>query len=89
MPIDIKQNQLNVWADNPVFDPSKLDLFGHVKKTMSDAFYKCLEHMNNISNSNLIRNVDSLHSRRKVDVPVDWMGEDKARSTQAKFKMSY
>ena len=89
LPIDIKQNQLNVWTDNSVFDPSKLDLFGHVKKTMSDAVYKCLEHMNKISNSNLIRNVDSLLSRRKVDVPVDWVGEDKARSTPAKFKMSY
>ena len=89
LPIDIKQDQLNVWADNSIFDPSKRDLFGHAKKTLSDAVYKCLEHMNNISILNLIRKADSLLSRRKVDVPVDWVGEDKARSTPAKFKMSY
>ena len=80
---------LNVWTDISVFDPLKLDLFGHEKKTMSDTVYKCLEHINNISNSNLIRNADGLVSRRKVDVPVDWVGGNKVRSTPAKFKVSY
>ena len=64
-------------------------MFGHEKKTMSDTVCKCLELINNISNSNLIRNADGLVFRRKVDVPVDWVGGNKVRSTPAKFKVSY
>ena len=31
-PIDIKQNQLNVWAQNGAFNPAKLDLYEDKKK---------------------------------------------------------
>ena len=66
---------MNVWAGNTSFDPSKLNSFGLDKKISSDAVMKCLEHMNNISNSNLVRNADELLSRRKEDFPIDWIGK--------------
>ena len=78
-PIDIKQEQLNVWADNTLFDPSKLDLIDVEKKITSDALYKCLERINNISNSNLVHDADDVLSVRKVDTPIDWVGENKIR----------
>ena len=56
-PIDISQEQLNNWSGSN-FDPSKLGLFGLEKNTMSDAAVKCLKNMNDISNSNIVRNAD-------------------------------
>ena len=73
-PIDIKQNQLNVWAQNGVFNPAKLDLYGESKTVMAEAVLSCLMHMCNISNSNLVRNADGLLCRRKEDVSVGWIG---------------
>ena len=73
-PIDIKQNQLNVWAQNGVFNPAKLDLYGESKIVMAEAVLSCLMHMCNISNSNLVRNADGLLCRRKEDVSVGWIG---------------
>ena len=86
--IDINQNQLDTWSRTS-FDPSKLDLFGLEKNTMSDAVMKCPRHINDISNSNDIRNADGLLSRREVGVPVEWIGENKCRVPPHKFKVSY
>lgn len=88
-PIDIKQEQLDVWAENTPFNPAKLDLFGSGKKTMSHVVYKCLEHINNISNTNLVRNADGRLSRIKVNTPVNWVHENKARVPPQKFKIYY
>ena len=53
------------------FNPSKLYLVGSDKALMSAAVIKCLRHINDISNSNVVRNADDLLSRREVEVPVD------------------
>ena len=87
-PIDITQSQLNDWARTK-FDPSKLNLFGLEINTMTDAVVKCLKHMNDVSNSNIIRNADDFLSRKEVEVPVDCIGENKKHVQPQKFKVSY
>ena len=56
---------------------------------MSDAVVKHLNHMNNISNSNIVRNADGVLSRREVDTPVEWIGKNKQRVLPQKIKVSY
>ena len=59
------------------------------KNTMNDAVIKCLKNMNDVSNSNIVRNADGLLSRKEFDVPVAWVGEHKQRLPPQKFKVSY
>ena len=87
-PIDVSQEQLNNWAVVE-FNPSKLNLFGSDKALMSAAVVKCLRHINNISNSNVVRNADGLLSRREVEVPVDLIGKSKKRITPNQSKIAY
>ena len=60
-PIDITQKQFSDWAGCE-FNSAKLDLFGADKTVMSGAVIKCLRHINDISNSNLVRNADAFLS---------------------------
>ena len=69
-PIDITEQQLDGWSRTK-FDPSKFDLFGLEKNTISDVVVKCLKHMHDISNSNIVRNADGFLSIREVEVPID------------------
>ena len=69
-PIDITQQQFNNWAGVDS-NPAKLDLFGADKAIMSAAVVECLRHINNICNSNVVRNPEALLSKREVEVPVD------------------
>ena len=87
-PIDVSQEKLNNWA-GVEFNPSKFDLFGSDKALMSAAVVKCLRHINNISNSNVVRNADGLLSRREVEVPVDLIGKSKKRITPNQSKIAY
>ena len=87
-PIDISQNQLNTW-DETDFNPAELDLFGMNKTIMSNAVIKCLKYMDDISNINLTRNAVAVLSRREVDTPVDWIGQNSQRIPPQKFKTSY
>ena len=66
---------LNTWAETD-FNPPELDWFGMNKTIMSNAVIKYLKYMNDISKSNLTRNADGVLSRREVDTPVDWIGEN-------------
>ena len=86
-PIDITQPQLSDWAGK--FDPSKPDLFVLEKSTMTDGVVKCLKYMNGLSNINIVCNADYLLSRKEVEVPVDWIGENKKRAPAQKFTFSY
>ena len=56
---------------------------------MSDAVVKCLKHINDICNSNIVRNADGVFSWKNDDVPVDWIGDNKQRVPPQKFKVSY
>ena len=85
---DITQSQLNARAGTN-FYPSKLGLLGLEKNTMADAVVKCLKHINEISNSTLICNAESLLSQREIEVPIDWVGENRNRIPLQKFKVSH
>lgn len=78
-PIDIKQRQINAWADNSSFSPSHLDMSGLDKFVANETMVKYAEHIVKVSNLNLLRNADRLLSRCKVDVPVDWIDNNKIR----------
>ena len=87
-PIDITQQQFNNWAGVDS-NPAKLDLFGADKAIMSAAVVECLRHINDICNSNVVRNPEALLSKREVEVPVDWIGESKKCITPDHFKVAY
>ena len=87
-PIDITQKQFNDWADCE-FNPAKLGLFGADKTIMSSAVIQCLRHINDISNSNRVRNADAFLSQKEVEVPVDWIEDSGKRVTPSQFKVAY
>ena len=68
-PIDIPENTFEV-EDNVQFDPSKLDYECKVKEKITKAVVKMLEKIIDISNSNLIKNVNDLLSTESVDEEV-------------------
>ena len=55
---------------------------------MVAAVAKSLKYINNISYSNIVQNA-SLLSRKEVEVPVDWIGENKKSVPPQKFKVDY
>ena len=55
---------------------------------MVAAVAKSLKYINNISNSNIAQNAGLL-SRKEVEVPVDWIGENKKSVPPHKFKVDY
>ena len=89
-PIDIKQEQWNVWAENtPPLDLQAWFVWFRKKNPcMSHAIYKCLEHINNLSNSNLVRKTDGLLWTRKVNTTVNWVDSSVKVSPQ-KFKVNH
>ena len=87
-PIGITQKQFNNCAGCE-FNPAKLDLFGADKTIMSSAIIQCLRHINDISNSNLVRNADAFLSQKEVEVTVDWIRDSKRRVTPSQFKVGY
>ena len=50
---------------------------------------KILKKIIEISNSDLVKNADGLLSKRNVDEEVEWIGEDKKRLPEGRYKMSY
>lgn len=42
-----------------------------------------------MSNVNLVKNADSLVSKKNVDIEVEWVGKDKKRLPNNRYKMSY
>ena len=87
-PLDVKQEQLNAYADNVLFKPNKLGFHGVDTKIMSDAVVKSLRRIAAVSNSNLIRNADSLLCQKDIGDDVEWVG-GVTRATPEKFKVSY
>ena len=48
-----------------------------------------IKHINDISNSDIVRKADGVLSRREADVPVDWIEQNKQRVPRQKSKVSY
>ena len=78
---------MSTWADTD-FNPTGLDLFGMNKTTVANAVIKCLQYMNDISNSNLTTNADGVLSGREVDILVYWIGENSQHISSKKFETS-
>ena len=55
---------------------------------MTEAVVKCLKHAAALSNSNLLRNTDSLLCKKKTDVNIEWVGASN-RTAPTWFKLSY
>ena len=70
---------MNEWADNRQFDPSHLVFLSVKKEVSTAAVAKGLEHICQVSNSNLVRNADGFLSSRAVENLVDWIGKSKVR----------
>ena len=85
--IDITQKQLDYWVGCE-FNPAKLDLFGVNKTIMSGAVAQCFGSINDISNSNLVRNADPFLSQKEVEVLVKWIGDSKKSVTLIHFKVA-
>ena len=66
-----------------------LDFLSVKKQVSTAAVVKCLKHISQVSNSNLVCNADLLLSSRTVETPVDWTGESKMKVSPQKFKVSY
>ena len=87
-PIDITQKKFDEWAGCE-FNPAKLNLFGPDKSIMSGAAIQCLRHINDISNSNLVRNANACLSQKEVEVLADWIGDQNKGVTTSHFKVAY
>ena len=87
-PIDINENSFET-ENNISFDPSKLDIYCPEKQVMSEAVVKMLKKITDLSNSNLLRNANSLLSKILPDVNVEWVGKMKKRLPDNKYKISY
>ena len=62
------------------FNPVKLDFSVADKTITSGAVIQCLRHINDVSNSNLVRNADTFLSQKEVEVPVIWIEDSKKRA---------
>ena len=68
------------------FDPSKLNHDNPDKAKITEALIKMLKKM---SNANLVKNADRLLSKRAADNDNEWIGPEKKRFPENRYKMSY
>ena len=48
-----------------------------------------LKRMTELSNANLVKNADGLLSKRSADTDTEWIGPEKKRLPENRYKMSY
>ena len=87
-PIDIPENTFEV-EDNVQLDLSNLDYECKEKEKITKSVVKMLKQILDISNKNLIKKANGLLSTRSVDEEVEWVGKDKKRLPENRYKMSY
>ena len=87
LPIDISEETFEV--DGVRFDPSKLDYDNPDKEKMTQAVVKGLKKVVDLSNLNVIKNANGLLAKRTVEHEVEWIGKDKKRLPDNRYKMSY
>ena len=56
---------------------------------ITQAVVRMLQKVTDLSNSNLIKNVDGLLSRKSTNIDVEWVAQLKQRLPPNKYKMSY
>ena len=48
-----------------------------------------LKKMTELSNANLVKNVDGLLSTRSADTDIEWIGPEKKKLPENRYKISY
>ena len=86
-PIDISEKTFEI-EENVSFDPSKLNFECPEKEKIAKAVVKMLKKIIDISNANLVKNVDGL-SKKYINEKVEWIGKDKKSLPDNRYKMSY
>ena len=87
-PIDISEKKFEV-EENVSFDPLKLNFECPEKEKIARAVVKMLKKIIDISNANLVNNANWLLSKRNVNEEVEWVGKDKKRLPDNRYKLSY
>ena len=88
LPIDISEDSFEVEGSIQ-FDPSKLDYENPEKEKMSEAVVKMLRKVKELSNTNLVKNADRILAKMSVDDNIEWVGKEKKRLPDNRYKMSY
>ena len=86
--IDISEKKIEV-EENVLFDPLKLNFECPEKEKIARAVVKMLKKIIDISNANLVKNADWVLSNRNVNEEVEWVGKDKKRLPDNRYKLSY
>ena len=71
------------------FDPSKLDHDNPDKAKITEVVIKMLKKMTELSNANLVKNVDGLLSKRSADTDIEWIVSEKKMLPENRYKISY
>ena len=56
---------------------------------MRQAVLKALKKVADLSDANIIKNVDGLMSKKSIDQDVEWVGEKGKGVPENRYKMSY
>ena len=71
------------------FDTRYLEMFGESEKVAHELVMVALRHLVQISNSNIVRNADSLITKMGTDPDVKWIGKSDIKVDKTKCKTSY
>ena len=71
------------------FDTRYLEMFGESEKVAHELVMVALRHLVQISNSNIVRNADSLITKMDTDPDVKWIGKSDIKVDKTKCKTSY
>lgn len=88
LPSDISEDSFEVEGE-VTFDPSELDYENLDKKKISEAVVEMLNRFVELSNANIVINVDRLLVKMSVDDDIKLVGKEKKRLPDNRYKMSY
>ena len=83
-PIDIPESD---FCRN--FNPSKLEYGNSEKLKMLESVVNTFKKIIQLSNSNLVKNVDALTNKLPPETEVEWIGKEKKRVLNGRFKLTY
>ena len=71
------------------FNPSRLDFARDKKEQTTQSVANMLKRITEISNCNLLKNADGILHSKPADTEIEWVGKNKSRIPQNKFKVTY
>ena len=84
--IDIQEDNFEI--EERKFDLSKLDFDNSEKHKMREAVLRVLRKVEDLSNSNLVKNADGLLATRPINKNTEWVGES-GRVPENLYALSY